>query len=106
MTNIKNNFQVVGHIGELETKTTSKEKKVSNFSVAINYKSGDNATTTWVKVTAFDKTAEIIEKYAKKGSHIGVSGYMKNNNYDDKDGNKRYEMSFIAEEVLLLDKKD
>jgi single-strand DNA-binding protein len=49
--------------------------------------------------------ADIVEKYARKGSRIYVEGRLNTRSYDDRDGNKRYVTEITAENILLLDTK-
>jgi single-strand DNA-binding protein len=55
-------------------------------------------------VTAWGKTAEIIERYVSKGKDIAIEGKLTHRSYDDKDGNKRYITEVIANEILLIGK--
>ena len=54
---------------------------------------------------AWNKTAEIISKYASKGSQLAIEGKLISRSYDDKEGNKKYITEVLCHEVLLLDKK-
>ncbi len=105
---MKNRVQLIGHVGqEPEIKNLEGGKKLANISIATNevyYKdNGDKVEKTeWHRVTAWGKTAEIIEKYVTKGKEIAIDGKLTTRNYDDKDGNKRYITEIVANEVLLL----
>lgn len=107
---MKNRVQLIGHVGqEPEVKNLEGGKKLANISIATNdvyYKdNGDKVEKTeWHRVTAWGKTAEIIEKYVVKGKEIAIDGKLTTRSYDDKDGNKRYVTEIIANEVLLLGK--
>lgn len=106
---MQNKVQLIGHVGqEPEVKTVNNEK-VANLSLATNevyYKdNGDKVEKTeWHRVTAWGKTAEIIDKYVVKGKEIAVEGKLTHRSYDDKDGNKRYITEVLINEVLLLGK--
>lgn len=107
---MKNKVQLIGHVGqEPEVKTVNGDRKVANITIATNEfyynEKGDKVEQTeWHRVTAWGKTAEIIEKYVVKGKEIAVEGKLAHRSYDDKDGNKRYVTEVIANEVLLLGK--
>ena len=84
-------------------------KKLANISIATNevyYKeNGDKVEKTeWHRVTAWGKTAEIIEKYVTKGKEIAIEGKLTHRSYDDKDDVKRFITEVVANEVLLLGK--
>jgi single-strand DNA-binding protein len=107
---MKNRVQLIGHVGqEPEVKNLEGGKKLANISIATNevyYKdNGDKVEKTeWHRVTAWGKTAEIIEKYVTKGKELAIDGKLTTRSYDDKDGNKRYITEIVANEVLLLGK--
>ncbi|HBD26358.1 single-stranded DNA-binding protein [Flavobacterium sp.] len=107
---MKNRVQLIGHVGqEPEIKNLEGGKKLANISIATNevyYKdNGDKVEKTeWHRVTAWGKTAEIIEKYVVKGKELGIEGKLTTRSYDDKDGNKKYITEIVANEILLLGK--
>ena len=107
---MKNRVQLIGHVGqEPEIKNLEGGKKLATISIATNevyYKdNGDKVEKTeWHRVTAWGKTAEIIEKYVTKGKEVAVEGKLTTRSYDDKDGNKRYVTEILVNELLLLGK--
>jgi single-strand DNA-binding protein len=100
-----NKFQVIGrYTTDPELRYTKDNKAVATFKIAINNgkdKNG-NEDTTFIKISVFGATAENIGKYSKKGDLILVDGMIRNNNYEDKDGNKHYEYIFIGNRVEFL----
>jgi single-strand DNA-binding protein len=110
MNALKNRVQLIGHVGqEPEIKTLDGGKKLANLTIATNevyYKeNGDKVENTeWHRVTAWGKTAEVIEKYVIKGKEVAIEGKLSHRSYDDKDGNKRYVTEIVANEILLLGK--
>ena len=107
---MKNRVQLIGRVGQdPEVKTVDGGKKLATVSIATNdvyYKeNGDKVEQTeWHRVTAWGKTADIIEKYVVKGKEIGIEGKLTHRSYDDKNGEKRYVTEIVANEVLLLSK--
>lgn len=80
---------------------------VANFTLAVDRaraKEGQDRDADFPDIVAFGKTAEIIEKYAAKGSQIGVSGRLQTRTYE-KDGRKVYVTEVVAERVELLGRK-
>lgn len=97
---MNNYFSIIGRLTkEVELRYTKDMKPVCDISVAVQNSKED---TTFVKVSLWNKTAETTAKYCKKGDLIGVSGIIKNNTYEDKDGNKRYEYSFLGAKISFL----
>ena len=107
---MKNTVQLIGHVGQdPEVKSLEGGKKLANISIATNevyYKeNGDKVEKTeWHRVTAWGKTADIIEKYVTKGLQIAVEGKLTHRSYDAKNGEKRYITEVVVNEVLLLGK--
>ena len=97
-----NNYICVGRITkDIELRYTTSNKAVVQISLAVNNGKDD---TTFITLTAFDKLAEIIGKYSKKGDLIGTQSIIKNHNWEDKNGNKHYDYSFIINKISFLAK--
>ena len=111
MSNLRNKVILIGHLGnDPEIKNLESGSKVANFSLATNdyYKDpqGERVENTqWHYLVAWNKTAEILEKYVKKGQEVAVEGKLTNRSYDDKEGNKRYVTEVLVNELVLLGKK-
>ena len=85
-------------------------KKIAKFSIATNesYKNaqGEKVTDTqWHNVVAWNKTADIIEKYLEKGNEVAIEGKLTSRSYDTKEGEKRYITEIVINELLMLGKK-
>lgn len=108
MNNIRNKVQLIGNVGQTpEIITIQKGKKLVNITLATNefYKdsNGDKKTETqWHNLVAWGKTAEIIENFVKKGEEIAVEGKIIYENYEAKDGTKRYATKIRISEILML----
>jgi single-strand DNA-binding protein len=110
---MRNKVTLIGNLGQNpEVKELNGGKKVAKFSLATNEsyrnKAGEKITDTqWHNLIAWGKTAEIVEKYVKKGSEIAIEGKLLNRNYTDKDGVKRYVTEIQVNELVMLGgKKD
>lgn len=110
MNAMKNRVQLIGNVGnDPEIKTLENGKKLANLNIATNEKytndKGEKVEQTeWHRVTAWGKTAEIIEKYVVKGKEVAVEGKLTHRSYDDKNGEKRYVTEVVVSEILLLSK--
>ncbi len=108
--NSRNKVQLIGHVGnDPEIKTFEGDKKLVNLTLATNetYKNDKGEKieeTQWHRISAWGKTAEIIEKYVTKGKEILIEGKLSHRSYEDKSGEKRYITEVIANEILLLGK--
>lgn len=107
---LKNRVQLIGNLGNApEVKKTETGKKLARFSVATNeqYKNanGEKITETqWHNLIAWGKLADIVEKFLAKGSEVAIEGKLVNNNYTDKEGNKKYNTEILVTELLMLGK--
>ena len=82
-------------------------KKLAKFSIATNesYKNatGEKVTDTqWHNIIAWNKTAEIIEKYVTKGNEIAIEGKLTSRSYETKEGEKKYITEVVCNELLML----
>lgn len=91
-------------VRDVEVKTTESGKKVASFSIAVNgFKEDD---TNFINCVAWEKTVEILEKYAPKGKQVGITGRLQVRSWDDKDsGKKRSAMEVVVTNLTLLGSK-
>ena len=106
---MKNRVQLIGHVGQEPEIKNLESGKVANFTIATNEnytnaKGEKVEQTEWHRISAWGKTAELIEKYVVKGKEIAIEGKLSHRSYDDKDGNKRYVTEILVNELLLLGK--
>lgn len=85
-----------------ELNSTSNGTSVCKFTIAV---SGYNDRTDFIDCEAWKNLADNLTKYQKKGNQIAVSGSIRVDNYEDKDGNKRKSTKIIANDIMFLDKK-
>jgi len=110
MNALRNSVRLIGHVGEdPKVKKFDGGKTVANFSIATNEiyrdsKGEKQSETTWHRLVAWGKQAEIIESYVKKGSEIAIEGKLTNRSWDDKNGEKQYITEVLVNEILMLDK--
>lgn len=76
----------------------------TSFKVAVNRYSKDKDLTDFILCTAFNKTAEFIAEYFRKGQEILIKGNVKVDSYE-KDGNKITRQCIIVENVEFVGSK-
>jgi len=109
MNAMKNRVQLIGNVGnDPEIKTLENGRKLAHVTIATNDKytndKGEKVEQTeWHRVTAWGKTAEIIERYVVKGKEVAIEGKLTHRSYD-KNGEKRYVTEVVVSEILLLSK--
>ncbi|RIM04503.1 single-stranded DNA-binding protein [Staphylococcus chromogenes] len=88
---------------DLELKPAG-QTQVTNFSMAVDnpFKKDD---ASFFDIVAFGKTAELLNNYCGKGSKILIEGNLKQDRFQDKQGNNRSAVRVIANRVEFLDNK-
>lgn len=87
-----------------ELKKTTSGKSVIKFTVAVERRFNRNETD-FLEVVAWQKTAEFVSQYFRKGSMIAVQGEAQARLYEDNNGNKRKAVEIIAEQVSFCGSK-
>ncbi|MCB9261290.1 MAG: single-stranded DNA-binding protein [Flavobacteriales bacterium] len=112
MNTLRNSVRLTGHLGaNPEVKEVAGGKKIARFTLATNEtyrkQDGEKVTeTTWHQLYAWGKTAEIAEKYLKKGQEISIEGKLTNRTWEDENGHKRNITEVQVNEVMMFGKKD
>ena len=112
MNNLRNKVQLIGHLGmNPEVKHLDGGKTLAKLSIATserytNSKGEKVSDTQWHNLVACGKTAEIVEKYLKKGSEVAIEGKLTSRSYEDKEGVKKYITEVVISEILMLGGKD
>ena len=61
--------------------------------------------TEWHSVVVWRNTADVVEKYVRKGSQLYIEGRLRTRSWDDQNGNKRYVTEILADTLQLLGRK-
>ena len=91
-----------------ELRTTPTGRNVCQFSVAVsrNFTNANGEREAdFINCVVWDKQAENLVKYQKKGNQIAVEGRIQTRNYDDKDCKKFYVTEILASNISFLDSK-
>jgi single-strand DNA-binding protein len=73
-------------------------KPVASFSLAFN---SSKKKTGWIKVTCFNRLAEIAEKYLHKGARIAVCGSLEQRKWED-DGITKSAFSIVCSSLEFI----
>lgn len=96
-----------GRLGrDPESRSTSTNKTVCSFSIAQDDGYGDNKTTQWWYIEAWDRTAEAVIRLVKKGSRVVVTGRLKTDSWEGKNGEKKTSTKIVATQVEIIDFAD
>ncbi len=107
-----NKVTLIGNLGkDPDVQSLEKNIKVAKFSLATTETFKDDngqlqSVTDWHNIVLWRGLADLTEKYCHKGSLVYVEGKLKTRSYDDKEGHKRYVTEVVAEQIILLNKKN
>ena len=84
--------------------------KVATFTLATTerYRDRNGETrenTEWHNIVAWRNTADVVERFVRKGTQLYIEGRIRTRSWDDQTGNKRYTTEIIADTLQLLGKK-
>jgi len=106
-----NKVILVGNVGgDPETKAMPSGSMVTNITVATSESWKDKQTgqaqerTEWHRVVFFNRLAEIVNEYVKKGSKVYIEGSLRTRNWEQ-EGVKRYSTEIVASEMQMLDSR-
>jgi len=104
-----NKVILLGNVGkDPEIRSTGGGTMVANFTLATTDRQKDGQgnwqdRTEWHNLVAFQRTAEIVRDYVKKGSKLYIEGKIQTRSWDDKEsGQKRYRTEIIVNDLSLL----
>lgn len=84
-----------------EVSVVSNDLKNCKFSIAVTRRYGSKETD-YFSVICWRGMAENCGRYLRKGSKVGICGSIQNKNYETSDGQKRYSVEIVADEVQFL----
>ena len=108
MVSLRNNVNLIGRITkDIELSKAKSDISVCNFTIAVDRPgtNKDNRITDFFECVAWRGTAENICKYFHKGDQIGVHGNLQNDEFEDKEGNKRKKTEVQVDTFEFLQKK-
>ena len=89
-----------------ELRTTNNGVSVTSFSVAVDRAYTKERQADFINCVAWRNTAEFITKYFSKGQMIAFEGSLQQNNYTDKDGNKRTSYNVVVDSAQFCGGKE
>lgn len=107
-----NKVILIGNLGnDPEVRYTPSGSAVANVNLATSETWRDKQSgelqdrTEWHRVVFFNRLAEIVGEYLRKGSKIYVEGTLRTRKWTDKNGVERYTTEIIANEMHILDSR-
>lgn len=85
---------------------TQSGTSVVSFTIACNRRvPSQGQEADFINCVAWNKTADFMSQYVKKGALLGLEGRIQTRSYDDKDGKRVYVTEVVAENVQFLESK-
>ena len=103
-----NRVELLGRVGtEPEMRYTQSGTAVTKVRLATDRRrqNGDSETD-WHNVTAWGKTAEVVNEHVGKGDRVFVAGRLSYSSYENSDGQRRFRTEIHANEVIFLDSRN
>jgi single-strand DNA-binding protein len=94
--------------GDSEIRQMSNGEKVISFSMATTESWRDKLSqekkeqTEWHRIVVYGKLAEIVSKYAKKGSQLYIEGRLRTRKWVDQNQINRFTTEIVASEIHIL----
>ena len=104
------NINITGFVGsdpQVRTVQTSNgDKQVASFSVAVNRTNGGGQKQTlWVRVNCWNALADVVARYVRKGSLVGVTTeWLRPSAWVDQSGSPQASIDIDANRLILLDR--
>lgn len=108
MNTLRNHVQLIGRLGQdVKLIQTDSGKQLVNISIATStyYKDAKGEKqekTDWHRVTAWGRTAELMDQLLEKGQEIVVQGKLSTRKYEDKNGVTQYITEVVADQFIKL----
>lgn len=104
-----NKVILVGNLGkDPEVRYSPNGNAVANITLATSEQWKDRNSgeqqekTEWHRVVFFNRLAEIVGEYLKKGSQVYVEGKLQTRKWQGQDGQDRYTTEIVASEMQML----
>jgi single-strand DNA-binding protein len=108
-----NKVILIGNLGkDPEVRHLENGTTVANFPIATSEVYTDKNTgqkvenTDWHDIVVWRGLAEVVEKYVRKGYKVYVEGKLKKRSWQDKEGNTRYSVEVVADELTILSRPE
>ena len=104
-----NKVILVGNLGkDPEIKYTASGAAIANLTLATSESWNDKQSgekvekTEWHRVVAFQRLAEIMGGYLRKGSQVYIEGKLQTRKWQDQNGQDRWTTEVVANDMQML----
>lgn len=112
-----NKVILVGNVGRdpevryLDGGQQGQQTKVATFTLATSERYKDRSgelreNTEWHNIVAWRQSADVCEKFVKKGTQLYIEGKLRTRSYNDASGVKKYTTEVVVDTLQLLGRRD
>ncbi|HEX7050952.1 MAG TPA: single-stranded DNA-binding protein [Longimicrobiales bacterium] len=108
MSRSLNRAMLIGNVGaDPEVRTTAGGNRVASFSLATGRRwtgrdGQAHERTDWHRIIAWDRLAELTERFVRRGDRVYVEGRIEYRSWEDSSGRTRYATEVIAGDLIPL----
>ena len=97
---------LIGNLAtDVELRDVGEERKVASFLLAVNRPTKDGEAD-FVWISAWNKQAELCERFLTKGKRIALDGRLRSRSWEDADGKRRNAIEVVANSVQFLSPRE
>lgn len=97
---------LIGNLAtDVELKDVAHGKRVASFVLAVDRPSRDGGAD-FVRITVWDRQAELCGQYLGKGKRVGLDGRLRSRSWNAEDGSKRSALEVVANRVEFLSERN
>lgn len=103
-----NQVNLIGRLTkDPEIRYTQNNKPVASYTLAVkrSFAKDGEQDTDFINIISWNKSADFVQKYFKKGMQVGVTGRIQTRNWEDDNGQKHYATEVVTEKVEFADSK-
>lgn len=111
MTKDLNKVMLIGRLGtDPEMRYTPSGTPVTSFRMACSRRrttqeGEQREETDWFTVVSWNKLAEIVDQYVKKGQRVYIEGRLQTRQWEDQNGQRRNTTEIVASDMIMLESR-
>jgi single-strand DNA-binding protein len=100
-----NQITLLGRLtADPELRHTKNGSPIAEYTLAVNRKYGDNEEILFIGCITWGKLSEAVSRCLLKGSPVLVSGYLRQENWTNKAGERRTSYKVVTDTVTFLER--
>ena len=111
-----NKVMLIGNVGKdpeiryLDQNSPQSSAKVASFPLATSERFRDRngetrENTEWHNIVAWRNSADVVERFVKKGTQLYIEGHLRTRSWADQAGSKHYTTEIVVDTLQLLGRR-